>query len=129
VRWVNGRYALLTVLYLAAIYALSAHPDFSIRQSHPLVLLASNLVHAPLFAVLAVLVFKTLGGRPESGADRYLATFAITAMCALSDEWHQSFVPGRLPSVSDLLLDLAGITGALILLRWRPTWRADCRAE
>jgi hypothetical protein len=46
------------------------------------------------------------------------------ALCALvvflwgaSDEWHQSFTPGRDASVCDILTDFAGGVSAAILLR------------
>jgi VanZ family protein len=35
-----------------------------------------------------------------------------------SDEWHQSFVPGRYPAVSDWLADAAGIVIGYMALYW-----------
>ncbi|MBN2438803.1 MAG: VanZ family protein [Deltaproteobacteria bacterium] len=43
----------------------------------------------------------------------FLMTMLIGAVYALSDEWHQSFVPGRDASLWDALFDAAGVvTGA-----------------
>jgi VanZ family protein len=55
-----------------------------------------------------------------SSTDRYrkrryalLMTILIGTVYALSDEWHQSFVPGRNASLWDALFDAAGVvTGA-----------------
>ena len=56
------------------------------------------------------------GGRPRLGL------LVVGALFAVSDEWHQSFVPHRDPSYGDLTADLAGLTLgyflATALLRW-----------
>jgi hypothetical protein len=58
------RYGLLTAALLGAIYWISSVPDLG-TESNALVLLASNLSHAPLFAVLTFCWLKTLSGAPE----------------------------------------------------------------
>jgi VanZ family protein len=116
---VEPRYAMVTAAYLALIFWLSSLPDLSVRESHPLLMALSNLAHAPLFAGLAFCVSKTLSGSPAGWRTRYGLTLAFAAACAVLDEWHQSFVPGRYVSAGDLLLDLAGITGVLVVLRLR----------
>lgn len=40
----------------------------------------------------------------------------ISILYAMSDEWHQTFVPGRSPAVQDVLIDTAGILIAFFLL-------------
>jgi len=43
----------------------------------------------------------------------------IVAIYGLSDEYHQSFVPGRTPTLVDWIVDLVGAGLALlVLLRW-----------
>lgn len=37
-----------------------------------------------------------------------LPPFLFTVLYAISDEWHQSFVPGRSAEVSDVLIDSSG---------------------
>ena len=111
------RYRLLTVMYLAVIYGLSSIPDLSTQEQHPLVRLALNLGHAPLFAGLAFCVLKSLSGALDASSDRYALAFAMSAACAALDEWHQSFVPGRYCSLGDFLVDVVGIAGMLFFLR------------
>jgi len=44
------------------------------------------------------------------------ASFSFTSIYGLSDEFHQHFVPGRSPSVLDLVVDgLSGLVVALFL--------------
>ena len=53
---------------------------------------------------------------------------AVAALYAVTDEFHQSFVPGRYPDVRDVLVDTAGALVAVLLLRWRLARRnpPDC---
>jgi VanZ family protein len=37
-----------------------------------------------------------------------LAHGAIAVLCAIFDEWHQSFQPGRIALVSDVVMDACG---------------------
>jgi VanZ family protein len=113
----DRRYGFLTVGWMSAIYWLSSRPDLSTTGSEPVVQIASNLAHVPLFAGLAFCWFKTPSARQEVSWWRYGLTFLGTGAYAALDEWHQSFVPGRQASVGDVLMDLAGICGMLLILR------------
>jgi hypothetical protein len=112
----DWRYGLLTAALLAAIYWLSSVPGLG-TVSDPLVLLASNLSHAPLFAVLTFCWLRVLSGELEISGPAYWFASLASAACAVLDEWHQSSVPGRHASVGDLLLDIAGIGAMLVVVR------------
>jgi VanZ family protein len=112
------RYSLLTIMYLSGIYWLSSIPDLSTQQ-HPLVDLAQNIGHAPLYAVLAFLVLKSGSGLSASSWPWKAAVFLAGSACAALDEWHQSFVRGRSSSLSDFLVDLIGMGVMLSFLNWR----------
>src|SRR5215217_1496216 len=73
--------------------------------------------HVAVYALLAALLWWGLAIRPFTPGWRLGLSFAIAVAYGLSDEWHQSFVPGRMASVIDLvtdgcgaLLGLAGVT-------------------
>jgi VanZ family protein len=110
------RYGLLTVAWLLGITWLSSLPDHGGAERSSLMQAAWNLAHVPLFGGLAFCVLKSL--RPgEDGRARYALALVLCAACAVLDEWHQSFVPGRVSSPGDVILDLVGIVGMLLLLR------------
>lgn len=52
-----------------------------------------------------------------------LLALGICSLCAIVDELHQAFIPGRSPGVRDIMLDsLASLAGVLITLgivKWR----------
>jgi len=80
--------------------------------------------HFTVYAILALLLERALagGGSPRlSLRDSALrGAFIIAVIYGISDEFHQSFVPGRAPDVFDVLTDAAGAAFALwMLARWR----------
>jgi VanZ family protein len=67
--------------------------------------------HVVEYAVLAFLLWRALGNTPVLGAKMLVVFGAVVLGCALfaaSDEFHQTFVKSRTPSVRDVLLDIAG---------------------
>lgn len=57
-------------------------------------------------------------GRKSRGKALHMALFAAGVLYALSDEWHQSFVPGRDPSAGDLVADILGLGLGYGLVLW-----------
>jgi VanZ family protein len=72
--------------------------------------------HFTVYFVLAVLLWSGLP-RPGWSARRRLGlAFVGTMVFALSDEWHQSFVLGREPTMFDLAIDAVGALCALAVI-------------
>lgn len=87
--------------------------------------LNNKLIHFLLYSTLgAALAWgRHRGGERVAHAVLLVAGYTYGAL----DEWHQSFVPGRNPSVADWVANVAGVTagyfvflGALRVLRGRP---------
>lgn len=103
----------------------SGGPVFSnpgVRGGNAVVRHTLNLSHIPLFAGLAFCLLRALSGgdgRRQVTWGLLGLTFLATAVLAVLDEWHQSFVPGRSPRVKDFFLDLLGSGGMLLFLRFR----------
>lgn len=123
---------LLVLLWAAFIFALSAQPSLP----HPARLfniadeVGDYASHAAAFAILAGLSWYALRAyslrRPETAR---LAALIFSALYAASDEFHQSFVPGRTASVWDWLADCVGAGLMLILVNWLQRRRARSRPE
>lgn len=112
------------LVYAGGIFALSssAKPLGNIELGLPGL---DKLVHAAIFGLLAVLLLRALENWPKTLLWRFALTLLISTLYGISDEWHQSFVPGR---DADPLDALADFTGALLSLRvlW---WRAQRSAK
>jgi VanZ family protein len=74
------------------------------------------IAHFSEYAVLAALWVWAL--LPAFGLRALWAAAAISFVYALSDEYHQSFVPGRDSDPLDVLVDSAGIAASLIACRF-----------
>jgi VanZ family protein len=100
------------VLWAALIFAFSSIPDLGTGLgTWDLVL--RKLAHAAEFAVLGALLLRAL--REE------LPALAAGIAYAVTDELHQHFVPGRLGSPVDVLIDSAGVAIGVAL--WRQLGR------
>ncbi len=104
------------VVWMGVIFYLSAQPD--LPQPHVVWadLVISSVAHAFVFGVLAVLWARALGERRHA----LILAFGLTVLYALTDEFHQAFVPGRHPDVGDLVCDGLGAILGLGLWAW---WR------
>ncbi|MCI0850005.1 MAG: VanZ family protein [Chloroflexi bacterium] len=85
---------------------------------------ASIVAHLGLFAVLGFLLYWALSGVARSREVAWVvggAAFAVAVLYGVTDELHQTFVPGRVASEADLVLDamgaLLGVVSASALLR------------
>ena len=103
------------VLWAAMIFGLSSMstlppPPAGLTDKH---------AHFAVYGVLAALLVWGLTDR-SPGRTTWATAAAAVVLAALygaSDEWHQSFVPGRDMSILDLAADTAGATLAAVALR------------
>ena len=86
--------------------------EAAIDEVHFLVRKAAHFTEYALLALLAARAFRT-SLRASLSRRWWLASFALVAVVALSDEYHQSFVPSRTASIYDSLLDMTGGATAL----------------
>ena len=92
--------------WAALIFALSSIPDLGTGLGGwDLVL--RKIAHAAEYAILGALLVRATG---RSGL-----AFALGTLYAVSDELHQSFVPGRLGSPLDVAIDAAGVAVGVVL--------------
>lgn len=64
--------------------------------------------HFAVYFVLGFLNINALKASGIHGKKAWLIAILIAIVYAISDEWHQSFVPGRGPAVKDVVIDTVG---------------------
>ena len=111
----NPFFAVLAAAYILGIFFF---PDSSvvsrISEFNPY-----SLLHIPLYGLLTALLLLTFIPKPGTNlALRYQVAAWIAVAVGVLDEYHQSFIPSRDGSVTDVLLDLLG-TGVVVLVAWR----------
>jgi VanZ family protein len=113
--WLRRRHWLYRWVPVAAwmglIFYLSAQPDLPHPQTGWVSLLFSSGAHAFMFGALAALWARGLAERPRAS----ILAFCAAVVYALSDEFHQAFVPGRTPDPVDLACDAVGAVAGLWL--------------
>jgi len=113
-------------LYMGVIFYVSSRPApsaASLEVGPGLVL--GDLGHIGAYAILALLSAWAFPGWRRTGL-RLFALFVFAAAYGLSDEFHQSFVPGREASWYDVALDASGAAVALLLIGfWERLSRKD----
>jgi VanZ family protein len=62
--------------------------------------IARKTTHITVFGILAFLLFKSF----EANRFAYVLSWILTVIYAMSDEYHQSFMPGRTASIKDVFL-------------------------
>ena len=103
--------------WMAIIFAFSSRHGGGSLDASEVVL--RKLGHALGYLVLALLLLRALR---RSGAGPLALPVAVGSALAYaaSDEWHQSFVPGRTGTVRDVAIDGIGIAAAaLAVMRTR----------
>lgn len=71
--------------------------------------------HGFLYMVLAILVSASFFSYKKLGRDAIVYILFICQFYAITDEFHQAFVPGRTSLVSDVLVDFIGSLIGLII--------------
>jgi VanZ family protein len=121
-RWLRDIVPL--VLWIGLIFFLSHQPTL-LDVEEELGSLGEKILyksaHVLAYAVLAWLWWRVLSpGRQLTGASLW-AAFILTTLYGVSDEIHQSFVPGRHARLADVLFDASGALAMILLLR-RVKW-------
>ncbi len=115
------------IVYCAAIFAQSSFPT---PDAVPSFFMSDKLLHLGAYALLALLFYRALGHHRvgASPVKRAIFTIAFTVLYGISDELHQSFVPGRSPEILDVAADAAGgLIGTL--LAWQYCRSASARSN
>ena len=78
--------------------------------------------HFTEYGILALLAVRAFSNSSHGVLRRqwFWFSFLLIAVYALSDEFHQSFVPSRTASIYDSLIDMSGgLTALIIVALWR----------
>jgi VanZ family protein len=99
-------------LWAVVLFLLSSIPGSAIGGISVSDLFIHTCVYSVLGAALVYGRWKGSVGWPHG------LLIAAGVLYGASDEWHQSFVPGRYPAVSDWIADAAGIVIGYMALYW-----------
>jgi VanZ family protein len=110
-------YWLPAIFWMIVIFAFSARPavqtstidwqDFAVKKT----------AHFVEYAVLTVLFIYSIRRTTSlSLINSIIVALILSVVYAVSDEFHQSFVPGREPRIRDVFVDILGSLSASLFL-------------
>jgi hypothetical protein len=105
-------------------FLLWLKPGMSRNAIWTILVVVRKCAHVIEYAVLALLLWRALRSVPTLRTRTFVVFGAVLLGCALvaaSDEFHQTFVKSRTPSVRDVLLDVGGaFLGLMICATFAP---------
>ena len=92
-------------IYMAGIIYFSSLPGAQLTIEFP-----DKPIHLFLYSFMALLVVRALSGGLPARISSTVAggALVVTVVYGVTDEFHQSFVPGRSADLQDLYADIAG---------------------
>ncbi len=108
------------VLLMAAIFIFSSIPSKEMPFFGVLDFLVKKSGHMLGYALLGFAYLRAFNTKSKWA---YLAALLAVMLYAFSDEFHQSFVPGRNSSIIDVAIDTAGAGLGMIAVNFIPVLR------
>jgi VanZ family protein len=93
-------------------------PDMAPETIRSVHIVMRKCAHVAEYAILALLLWRALRSGSAVRAKMSMLVAAVLLGCAVfaaSDEFHQSFVKSRTPSIRDVLLDIVGALVGLLI--------------
>ena len=110
------RYWWPALLMMAAIFAFSSIPSTEMPNFGWVDFLVKKGGHALGYGLLALAYLRGLKSESSQVVSRqFFVAWVLATLYSATDEFHQSFVPGRHPAVTDVMIDSIGAAVALIL--------------
>ena len=110
----------LLILYCTFIYWLSDQPSLPTPMLFPH---QDKLFHAGAYFVMAGFALRAFRYHTVSLPKLVINSLIFCSLYGMSDEWHQSFVPGRMSDVADWAADTVG---AMLFLGLYYLYRLRC---
>lgn len=108
----------LLILWMGVIFYLSSQPDLKSGFESQTDFILRKLAHITEYGILTFLAWRAISDGGVKNNKRYLiAAIIFSAFYAISDEYHQLFVYGRVGSPVDVIIDSVGILIAVFLIR------------
>jgi len=98
------------------IFSFSSLPTNPVSEIHWKDFVVKKTAHFVIYGILTILIFRALrqSGRPKGKAALYSIVASI--LYGVTDEFHQSFTPGRDPKLRDVFFDALGSFSSIYII-------------
>ncbi len=107
-----------TLGYMCVLFILSSIPGGGENEHLFLSSRVTNMLHVPAYGLLALLWIFTLRNHGVTEHRSMCVAFLVTSAYGALTELHQVWVPGRFPSASDVMFNVAGSLIFIWLYWW-----------
>jgi len=113
------RYWLPVLLWMGLIFVTSSQPELPFVLSKTVDFITKKAGHVTEYGVLAFFLWRAISKERGTLAPlSFGGVFVFSLLYGVSDEFHQTFVPGRTARLTDVGFDALGALLALGLIWW-----------
>lgn len=102
------KYWLPPILWGLIIFSFSSLQVGSSNEIYWKDFLIKKTAHVVEYAILAVLLYRAMINSEVNKKKAFFISIIIAGLYGLTDEFHQSFTPGREPKIRDVFIDTIG---------------------
>lgn len=112
------------VIFLFSTLVVVKSPEFNLVD-----FIVKKSAHFVEYAILALLLYRALINTTRLSKKKAgMLTVLFIVFYGISDEYHQSFTPGREPAIRDILIDsLGGATSLFLIWKYLPKMPAELK--
>ena len=104
------------IFWALAIFLFSAFPTAPVSQVYWREFVIKKSAHIVEYGFLTVLLYRAFRGYGVGSKNAAIYSIFISLLYGVTDEFHQSFTPGREPRVRDVVFDTIGALLAIYSL-------------
>jgi len=109
-------YWLPVIIWAIVIFIFSANPTTRASEIHWQDFVVKKTAHVFIYAILTTLLYRSLIASGLDTKKSAVLSTIIAILYGFSDEFHQSFTPGREPKLRDVFFDTFGSATAAYLI-------------
>ena len=121
-------YWLPFLLWLLLIYSFSSHPTKATSDIYWEDFIIKKLAHIVEYAILTAFLYRALLSSGIRKKEAALTSIFFALVYGMTDEYHQSFIPGREPRIRDIVFDTIGSLLAIFII-WKLLPKAPPRLK
>jgi hypothetical protein len=123
-RW--SKYGVPVVVWAGVIFAFSSYPTGTATEIVWTDFILKKTAHVVEYGILTMLGYRALVNSGISMKRAAMVAVLLSMVYGLSDEYHQSFTPGREPKLRDVGFDTIGALLAIYTI-WKLLPKAPAR--
>jgi len=116
------------VFWAGLIFYLSSLPPSSVTGDYWTEFAIKKTAHVIEYGVLATLLYRAFRVSVEGLQRQYWLSAILSSLYGATDEFHQSFIPGREPRGRDVIFDTIGAVLAIYII-WKLLPKAPKRLK